>query len=113
VIVCNYLTALMEAGLRCYAAAGVPRGVAATMMEPIVRETLDNVFQLGTADALTGPIARGDHPVVARHLQALAAGEPVLHALYRNLGAVALDLARARGEADPDALARIERLLAG
>ena len=111
VIVCNYLTALMEAGLRCYEKAGAERDTAAAMMEPLVRETLDNVFRLGTAGALTGPIARADDSVVARHLQALDAWDERIAAIYRELGVVALDLARAKGEGDAEALARIEAML--
>lgn len=111
VMVCNDLTALMETGLRCYEKAGLTREIASEMMEPLVRETLENVFQMGTAPALTGPVARGDDAVVARHLEALAAWDPRVAEIYRNLGAIALELARAQGEADDEALARLERLL--
>ena len=110
VIVCNYLTALIEAGLRCYDLAGIPRDTASAMIEPIVRETVQNVFRLGTAGALTGPIARGDEGVVLRHLAALEASEPRVAALYRNLGAVAIELAREHG-AERAALTRIGRAL--
>ncbi len=111
VIVCNYLTALLETGVRCYEKAGFTRDDALTMMEPLVRETLDNVFRLGTVKSLTGPIARGDHAVVARQVEALAAWEPRIAAIYKELGAVAVELARAQGKADPDGLAAIERTL--
>lgn len=111
VIVCNYLTALLETGLRSYEKAGLDRDTATRMMAPIVRETLENVLALGTTRALTGPIARGDHAVVAGHLEALDAWNARVAAIYRELGAVALDLAREQGEADSDALARIEALL--
>ena len=111
VIVCNYLVALMEAGLRCYEHAGLERGTALAMMEPLVRETLDNVFRLGTVPALTGPIARGDDAVVGGHLAALDAWDAALSELYRRLGAVALELARQQGEASPEALARLAEIL--
>jgi predicted short-subunit dehydrogenase-like oxidoreductase (DUF2520 family) len=111
VIVCNYLTALMETGLRCYEQAGLSRATASAMIEPIVQETVQNVFQLGTARALTGPISRGDDAVVARHLDALDAGNPQVAAIYRDLGGVAVELAREQGEAEDEALARIEALL--
>jgi predicted short-subunit dehydrogenase-like oxidoreductase (DUF2520 family) len=111
VIVCNYLTALLETGLQCYEKAGLPRETATDMIEPLVRETLENVLRLGTRTALTGPIARGDDGVVAKHLHALDAWDTRIGALYRDLGVVALDLARSRGEADPDALSRVEALL--
>jgi predicted short-subunit dehydrogenase-like oxidoreductase (DUF2520 family) len=111
VIVCNYLAALLEAGLRGYEKSGFKRDDALHMMEPLVRETLDNVFRLGTVDALTGPIARGDQAVVARQVDALAAWDPRIADIYRKLGTVAVELARAQGKADPAALAAIERAL--
>lgn len=111
VMVCNYLTALLEAGLRAYEKSGLARGTAMRMMEPLVRETMDNVFKLGTVKALTGPIARGDDAVVAHQLEALSAWDPYIATLYRTLGTVALDLARRQGEAGAEALARLERLL--
>ena len=111
VIVCNYLTALLETGLRCYGKAGLERETATRMMEPLVRETLENVLTLGTARALTGPIARGDDPVVKRHLDALGAWDARIAAIYRELGVVALDLAREQGEADEAALRRLAALL--
>jgi len=104
VMVCNYLTALMEAGLQCYEKAGLPRATASAMMEPLVRETVDNVFKLGTVMALTGPIARGDHAVVTHQLHALAAHDARLVDIYRALGVVAAELSRAQGIATPDVL---------
>lgn len=111
VIVCNYLVSLMETGLRCYEKAGLQRETAAAMMEPLVRETVDNVFKLGTVKALTGPIARGDEAVVAKQIEALAAWDARIGCIYRELGAVALELARAQGEADTAALDRMRDLL--
>jgi predicted short-subunit dehydrogenase-like oxidoreductase (DUF2520 family) len=110
VIVCNYLTALIEAGLRCYERAGIPRETATTMIEPIVRQTVHNVFRLGTAGALTGPIVRGDDGVVLHHLAALRSSDPRVAALYRELGAIALDLGREQG-VEAEALARVARAL--
>jgi len=111
VIVSNYLAALMEAGLRSYGKSGLGRGEALRMMEPLVRETVDNVFRLGTVDALTGPIARGDGAVVTRQIDALTAWDPGVAAIYRQLGAIALELARAQAKADPKALDAIARTL--
>jgi predicted short-subunit dehydrogenase-like oxidoreductase (DUF2520 family) len=113
VMVCNYLTALMEAGLKCYEQAGLPRATASAMMEPLVRETVDNLFRLGTVNALTGPIARGDHAVVVRQLAALQAFDSRIAEIYRSLGAVAVELSRAQGKADPTALVLLQKTLAG
>lgn len=111
VIVCNYLVALMEVGLRCYEKAGIARDTARAMMEPLVRETVDNVFKLGPVKALTGPIARGDDAVVAHQLAALGKWDRRIASIYQELAAVALDLAREKGEADTAALDRLNDLL--
>jgi predicted short-subunit dehydrogenase-like oxidoreductase (DUF2520 family) len=110
VMVCNYLTALMEAGLRCYETAGIARDTATAMMEPLVRETIGNVFELGPVGALTGPIARGDDGVVERHLEALNAWDRRTAAIYRDLGGVALELARAQGNVDSETLHRLHAM---
>jgi predicted short-subunit dehydrogenase-like oxidoreductase (DUF2520 family) len=111
VMVCNYLTALMEAGLKCYEKAGLPRATASAMMEPLVRETVDNLFKLGTVNALTGPIARGDHAVVARQLAALRAFDPRIAEIYRALGVMAVELSRAQGGASETVMALLHRTL--
>ncbi|MDB5901943.1 MAG: hypothetical protein JWM26_821 [Betaproteobacteria bacterium] len=111
VIVSNDLVALLEAGLRCFQKAGIAREAASQMIEPIVRETVDNVFRSGTVQALTGPVARGDDLVVARHLEALTASDAQITAIYRALAGVAVELAREKGSAADEALARIEALL--
>ena len=82
------------------------------LMEPLVRETIDNVFRLGTRDALTGPVARGDAGVVRRQLLALEQSDLRAADAYRALGLIAAEIARARG-GDAGALADIERLLSG
>ncbi len=112
VMVCNYLVALLESGLLSFEKSGLDQATALRVMEPLVRDTVDNVFRLGTTQALTGPIARGDHEVVARHIDALAAWDPRLAEIYRALGVVALDLAQAQGGATAEALVRLEKLLA-
>lgn len=111
VLVCNDLTALMEAGLRAYEQAGIERSAAQKMMEPLVRETLDNVFALGTTQALTGPVARGDAGVLARQLAALIALDPRIAEAYRALNLIALDLARTQGGASAAVLDAVAQAL--
>ena len=111
VIVCNYLVALLETGLRAYERAGIGIETGYKLIEPLVRETVNNVFRSGTVRALTGPIARGDHEVVARQLARLGELDPRLAAVYRHLGVIALELARSQGGAEPRSLARIGRVL--
>ncbi|MGV0715141.1 DUF2520 domain-containing protein [Mycolicibacterium sp. XJ662] len=59
-----------------------PGGIAERVVGPLARASLENALQRGQA-ALTGPVARGDAPAVAGHLQALAEVEPQLEQAYR------------------------------
>ena len=111
VIVCNYLVALMEVGLRCFEKAGIPRETAIELMKPIVTGTVQNVFELGPVRALTGPIARGEPSVVQRQSEALGEWDDVVRSVYKRLGQVAVELSAAQGNADPDALAAIKSML--
>lgn len=57
-------------------------GLPARVLGPLVTAALQNVLDLGPA-ALTGPVARGDGPAVARHLAALDEADPDLAVAYR------------------------------
>jgi predicted short-subunit dehydrogenase-like oxidoreductase (DUF2520 family) len=54
---------------------------------PLVETTLENCADRGPAAALTGPVARGDAPTVAAHLDALPHAE---RDAYRALALAAL-----------------------
>src|SRR3982074_730 len=56
--------------------------------------TLDNLTRQDPPAALTGPVARGDHATIRRHLESLTRDDAVL---YRALGRAALELAQKRG----------------
>lgn len=112
VMACNYLVALQEISIQTFAQAGVERALAMQILQPIVRGTADNVFRLGTASALTGPIARGDTQVVTRQLQALQQWQPDYAALYRLLGKTAVALSAQQGNAAASDLATLRDLLA-
>ena len=112
VLVCNYLTSLIELGVKAYGKGGLSRDTALQVMEPLVRGTLDNVFSVGTEQALTGPIARGDSATVAGQLCALEAWDGEMARIYRALGRVAVELSVRRGVASPADLAALTELLA-
>lgn len=111
VIACNYLVALQEVSLQTFEQAGVERELAMQILEPIVQGTVGNIFRLGTAQALTGPIARGDHTVVARQVEALDAWRGDYADLYRVLGQAAVGLSEQQGHAQKADLHTINRLL--
>ncbi|MFC5460119.1 Rossmann-like and DUF2520 domain-containing protein [Massilia niabensis] len=97
----NYLVTVLDAALRAYAAAGVPEAVARELAHPLASETLANVFRLGPAGALSGPVARGDFATVARQHEALKAWDLPTAELYDALvdATTALAARKRRGEA--------------
>lgn len=66
-IAANHLVALLGQVERITQTAGVPLEA----FVDLARDSLENVAYLGPADALTGPVARGDETTVRRHLRTL------------------------------------------
>jgi len=90
----NYLVTVLDAALRCYQAAGIPEPVARQMAQPLASESMANVFRLGAAAALSGPIARGDMATVERQQRAVAGWDAETGELYQALVAPTAGLAR-------------------
>lgn len=82
----------------------------AAFLAPLVRASADNVLGQG-ANALTGPVVRGDVGTVEAHLERLTADAPRLSAAYRDLSRVIL--AQVRPSLDDDTAAALDRLLTG
>ncbi len=93
VMASNYLVSLEHAALEMMQEAGIDRTAAWQALTPLVEATLSNIGELGTAKALTGPIARGDADTVGRHLAALAR-RPGLMSLYAAAGMATVELAQ-------------------
>ncbi|MGH9247710.1 MAG: DUF2520 domain-containing protein [Acidimicrobiales bacterium] len=85
-IASNHLVVLLAQVERVAATAGVE---LAPYLD-LVRATVENVAELGTRAALTGPAARGDGATIERHLAAL---DPTERPLYEALAAEARRLA--------------------
>jgi predicted short-subunit dehydrogenase-like oxidoreductase (DUF2520 family) len=104
VIASNYAVVLAAVAEQLARRAGIADPDAGSVYLPLLRGTLANLA-IGPAAALTGPIRRGDAATVRRHLEALT---PEERPLYRELGRVALRLARTAGlpEAQVEAVER-------
>jgi len=111
VITCNYLTALLEIGIQTFIKAGLNREIAIQVMQPIVRETVENIFQYGPVKALTGPIARGDSTIVEQQIDALSQWQSRYGDLYRILGHVALELSRQKGTISTESVTALRKIL--
>jgi predicted short-subunit dehydrogenase-like oxidoreductase (DUF2520 family) len=69
----NFLPVLIESAVQCYVKAGLSRAMALELIEPLAKNSLDQIFRLGVRPAITGPASRGDLLVVDRHIKELDA----------------------------------------
>lgn len=96
VFACNYLVTLLDVALQAYAKSGVPQETALSLMEPLVRGTIDNVFRVGPMNALTGPIARGDMATAEKQARAVGDWNEEYGKLYEQFVRLTSDLAARR-----------------
>jgi predicted short-subunit dehydrogenase-like oxidoreductase (DUF2520 family) len=111
----NFMVTLLDAAATMIgrALADADRDKAMAALGPLVQATLTNVLQLGPERALTGPIARGDIETVRRHLDAVEQVSPQLAAMYRQLGAMTVDLAVRKGTLSETAAGNLKHILTG
>jgi predicted short-subunit dehydrogenase-like oxidoreductase (DUF2520 family) len=63
--------ALIESAVQMLMRIGFKRRRAMQTLLPLIRQMLDNVERIGPRAAWTGPVARGDYAIVAKHAKAL------------------------------------------
>jgi len=111
VMACNYVTALMDAALTLATSANIDRRTAWAAMERLVRSTVENISEMGSERALTGPIVRGDLETVRRHLNVIKQSEEGLDAVYRTMGQWTVRLAKRKGTLNAQAIRNLLELL--
>ena len=72
VIAGNFATTLLHEATEVLVAAGVPREVAPKMLAPLMNASIDQATNGKIADALTGPISRGDMSTISNHIGTLS-----------------------------------------
>jgi predicted short-subunit dehydrogenase-like oxidoreductase (DUF2520 family) len=77
VFACNFTNHMLDAGNDLSAAAGYDPSI----LKPLITETIDKAFELGTSESQTGPAFRGDKNTIEKHLDLLSFS-PRLRALY-------------------------------
>jgi predicted short-subunit dehydrogenase-like oxidoreductase (DUF2520 family) len=95
----NFLVTLQAAAEAIAAGAGLDREAARALLAPLVRQTAENVAELGPEAALTGPIARGDDATVAAQRAAVEETAPELLDLFDELVRATRALAAQRSPA--------------
>jgi predicted short-subunit dehydrogenase-like oxidoreductase (DUF2520 family) len=81
----NFLVTLQAAAEAIAEGAGLDREDARALMMPLVRQTAENIAELGPEAALTGPVARGDEATVEAQRAAVERVAPELVGLFDEL----------------------------
>ena len=88
---------------------GIPERSAQQAVHSLMEGAIANLADASPAEALTGPIVRGDTETVMKHLAALR-GDPDARAVYKRLSLAALSMAEQRG-VDPARIQEMQKLL--
>lgn len=110
-ILCNHICAVVDFGLTALDRSGIKKEEAIKAVEPILRETMENVLKMGGIDALTGPIARGDIETVRKQAGAIQGKLPEHLDAFKALGLMTSGISQAKGIASEDNLKEIRRIL--
>jgi predicted short-subunit dehydrogenase-like oxidoreductase (DUF2520 family) len=81
----NFLVTLQAAAEAIAGGAGLEPEQARALFAPLVRQTVENIAELGPEAALTGPVARGDEGTVAAQRAAVEEAAPELVDLFDEL----------------------------
>jgi predicted short-subunit dehydrogenase-like oxidoreductase (DUF2520 family) len=108
----NYQCTLADTALELLEQAGVPRTEALPAFASFLRATTESILALGPAQALPGPISRGDSGTIRRHVDALrASGSAATNALYAATGLRTIEVARRKGTLSEPAADDIRAIL--
>ncbi|NPU82936.1 MAG: DUF2520 domain-containing protein [Syntrophaceae bacterium] len=109
----NYLVTLIRQVEKVFESIGMDREAAVRAIWPLVAGTLKNIETMGTVQALTGPVARGDAGTIDKHLAAFREKLPHLLETYCVLGKRTVELARMKGTLSPEQAERLYSIFSG
>lgn len=92
-IASNYVTTLLSHVEEICLSLGLSGEAGLSAFMPLVRGTLANIENRGSAMALTGPIVRGDTGTILKHLHAFRKHLPHLLNAYGQLGLLTVEMA--------------------
>lgn len=107
----NYLVTLMHQGLAYFEKIGIPKEEGFQAVLPLILGTLKNIEALGPAQALTGPIARGDRETILHHIQSIEEKMPETLCFYKMMGQMTFHLASVHKLKDPEKKEALKKIL--
>ncbi len=91
-VVSNYLVTLIDLGLSFFKEIGINESDGMDALSPLIDGTLENIKRLGTKNALTGPIARGDVETIESHMRSIKTNTPDKLMFYKLMALKTLDI---------------------
>ena len=85
-VLSNYMVTLLDASYRIFEQSGMRKDDIQEATIPLLESVMENLKGKSCADALTGPIKRGDNKTIEMHLKSLNAEMPEMVELYKLLG---------------------------
>jgi predicted short-subunit dehydrogenase-like oxidoreductase (DUF2520 family) len=110
-ILSNYTVTLSYIAGMLFEKIQLPPEEAVAALQPLLEKTVQNVGNMGSPGALTGPIARGDAETLEKHMAAIGEKAPELAEVYRTLGQWTVQLAMKKGSIDKDVGEKLTSLL--
>lgn len=98
VTACGHIVALIDASMEMLGMCGLEEDTSKEILMPLIKSTIENLFQQKTSEALTGTFARADIETLEKHIKTLKENttEEILE-IYLNLGERSLKLAKEQG----------------
>ncbi|WP_303867397.1 Rossmann-like and DUF2520 domain-containing protein [Acetobacterium wieringae] len=91
-ILSNYLVTLVDSGFELLKTTGIAKDEIIQAFMPLITATLGNIEKLGTVNALTGPLVRGDENTISKHIKALKTQTPEFLSLYQTMGLSTIEM---------------------
>ncbi|HOM03337.1 MAG TPA: DUF2520 domain-containing protein [Acetivibrio sp.] len=110
-IISNYTVTLSYAAHEILESIGFDRETANEAFLPLIKNTVDNIERLGSVNALTGPISRGDYSVVGEHVKELGKLDKELENMYKVMGRKTVEIAREKGTLTNEAAKELMKIL--
>ncbi|TCO77458.1 Rossmann-like and DUF2520 domain-containing protein [Marinisporobacter balticus] len=110
-VVSNYLVTLMDYGLSLFSSIGIDEKEGYKALYPLIEGTIKNIDHLGTKNALTGPIARGDIGTIENHMKVIKNIKPQDLTFYKMVGLKTVELAEKQTSSDKNKLEHLKNIL--
>lgn len=106
----NFFVVLLDTATTLLSKIGFKDEEASQILLPLVQGTLHNVKKFNIGCSFTGPVMRGDHKSIEKHLMSLR-NLPLYHEVYSKLATLALEIAKREKKLSPQKIKALRNLL--